>query len=267
MTLQTTDPKSEASAFGHALKAARMSRRMSQLDLAVAADVSSRHVSFLETGRASPSRDMVLQIAEALLLPLGARNRLMQAAGFTDAYPASPLDSAALEPFRAVLTEMMERHAPYPAIVCDRHWNVRDANAPARALLDPFKPQNGDFNLIATLTGDTRAAQLIENLPEMMREMQARLRLEVIDTPHDSVLRDLLGLLTQAIQRSPAPQSNVPRRPLVPVILNTSAGRLRFLTAVAHFGTNEDVTVRDLRIELFFPADAATRAALHGTPI
>ena len=121
--------------FGTALKAARAGRRVSQLMLSLDAGVSARHLSFLESGRAMPSREMVLTLAEALALPLSARNHLLGAAGFASAYPASPLASEAIAPFRAILSQMMENHAPFPALLCDRHWNVLEASASAAAML------------------------------------------------------------------------------------------------------------------------------------
>jgi transcriptional regulator with XRE-family HTH domain len=171
--------------FAVLLRRLRAGRRMSQLELALSCDASARHVSFLETGRAQPSRTMVLRLAEALLLPLGTRNTLLQAAGFAPVFPASALDSAALAPFRAMLAGMMAGHAPNPALLVDRH-------------------------------------------------------------PH--------------------PAAAAPRRPLVPLILTLAGHRLSFLSAIAHFGTSHDVTVRDLRLELLFPADEITADALAGLP-
>ena len=139
MSLSDTLDRPETGPFAAALRRARAARRMSQLDLALTCDVSARHLSFLESGRARPSREMVLQLAHGLLLPLGSQNALLQAAGFAPVFPASPLDSAALGPFRAVLDEMIARHSPYPALLCDRHWTILDANPTARALLTPLR--------------------------------------------------------------------------------------------------------------------------------
>ena len=132
-------PAAEGDAFAALLRRFRAARRMSQLDLALTCEISARHLSFLETGRAKPSREMVLQIADGLVLPLGSQNALLQAAGFAAVFPASPLESEALGPFRAVLQEMMDRHAPWPAILADRHWRVRSANASASMLLAPLQ--------------------------------------------------------------------------------------------------------------------------------
>lgn len=254
-------PVAENGAFPSLLRRYRSARRMSQLDLALDSNVSARHLSFLETGRAKPSREMVLQISNGLVLPLASRNRLLQAAGFAAAFPASPLDSASLGPFRDVLKEMMDRHAPYPAILCDRHWNMRDANTVAAALLAPLRGETNETSLIRMLTDTPAAEALIANLPEVIHEMRGRIALEALEAGHDPVLQDLLAALDAAGQRHPVSGGAI-RRPLVPLIVNAPGGQLSFLSTIAHFGTSEDVTVRDLRLELLFPADEPTRAAM-----
>jgi transcriptional regulator with XRE-family HTH domain len=254
----TLPPLTEADPFGGLLRRLRAARRMSQLDLALTCGISSRHLSFLETGRAKPSREMVLQLADGLVLPLGDQNSLLQAAGFAAVFPASPLDSEALGPFRMVLQEMMDRHAPWPAILADRHWRVRDTNASALALLAPLQV-GGETSLIRMLTASDAAADLIANLPEVLSELRGRIALEALEAAGDGELASLLAELDAALARHPPVAAT--RRPLVPLELRTPAGKLRFLSTIAHFGTSEDVTVRDLRLELLFPADDATRTA------
>lgn len=257
-----TPPAADSDPFAALLRRYRMARRMSQLDLALDCDVSARHLSFLETGRARPSREMVLQLADGLVLPLSSQNALLQAAGFAPVFPASPLDSEALGPFRAVLQDMMDRHAPYPAILCDRHWDLRDANTTATTLLAPLQAEAGETNLVRMLT-ETRTAQaMIANLAEVIHEMRGRIALEALEAGNDPVLRTLLDALDAASQRHPLPGS-LQRRPLVPLIVNLPDGQLSFLSTIVHFGTSEDVTVRDLRLELLFPADDPTRTVLH----
>jgi len=254
-------PAAEGDAFATLLRRFRAARRMSQLDLALTCEISARHLSFLETGRAKPSREMVLQIADGLVLPLGSQNALLLAAGFAAVFPASPLDSEALGPFRAVLQEMMDRHAPWPAILADRHWRVRGANASAAKLLAPLQA-GGENSLIRMLTDNPVAEAMIANLPEVIHEMRGRIALEALEAGNDPILRELLEALETAGQRRPLPGS-APRRPLVPLVVNAPGGQLSFLSTIAHFGTSEDVTVRDLRLELLFPADDATRTALR----
>lgn len=263
MTARNLTSLPDAGSFSGLLRRYRTARRLSQLDLALTCEISARHLSFLETGRASPSREMVLQLSEGLLLPLGARNSLLQAAGFASVYPASPLTSEALGPFRRVLTEMMDRHAPYPALVCDRHWNVLDASPVAKVLLGALQDNSGETNLIRILTGSRAAEDAILNLAEMLAEMRSRIQLEALEAADDDVLTALLAELEAATARHPLPPGHTPRGPVVPLMLRTTAGELSFLSTIAHFGTSEDVTIRDLRLELLFPADETTRAAMN----
>jgi transcriptional regulator with XRE-family HTH domain len=255
------DLTEQAGDFAAALRKWRRARNVSQLDLALEAGVSARHLSFLETGRARPSREMALALAEALLLPRGARNAFLQQAGFAPAYPVTPLDAGALAPFRAAMTEMMQRHSPFPAMLCNRQWTILDANDPARALLAPLHGALGEMNVIRMLAENPLAAELIVNLGEVLAEMTDRIRLEALEAGDDPVLASLLAALEKARARHPVFGQGM-RRPLVPLIIRTPGPELKFLTAVAQFGTSEDVTIRDLRLELFFPADEATRAAL-----
>jgi transcriptional regulator with XRE-family HTH domain len=262
MTTPLALDRAEVGPFAVALRRFRSARRMSQLDLALTCEVSARHLSFLESGRARPSREMVLQLAQGLLLPLGSQNALLQAAGFAPAFPASPLESAALGPFRAVLDEMIARHAPYPALLCDRHWTVLDANPTARALLEPLHAGAGPMNVVRMLTDSPLAPVAIANYPEVLAEMSARIQLETLEAGDDAVLHDLMAALQAATVIHPHRASNLQRRPLAPVVLRTPDQSLSFLSTIAHFGTSEDVTIRDLRLELLFPADEATRAAI-----
>ena len=247
--------------FASALRRHRISRRLSQLELSLEYGISARHLSFLETGRAQPSRDMVMQLADGLMLPLGTRNALLQAAGFSAAFPASQLDSEALKPFREMLSEMISRHAPNPAMLCDRHWNILEANPAAAALLSGLGNGPGPYNAVRILTDNPAASGTIANLPDVLSEMSARIRLEAMGAGDDDVLLDHLAALESACTRHPVEAAS-PRSPIVPLIVNSPLGQIRFLSTIAHFGTSEDVTVRDLRLELLFPADNATRQAL-----
>lgn len=256
-------PHKRRGPFGIALRQARAARRMSQLDLSLACEISSRHISFLESGRAQPSREMVLRLTSALLLPLAARNSLLQAAGFAPLFPASQLNSAALAPLRAVISEMIARHAPYPAMLIDRHWNVLQANPTAQTLLDALGAGQAPApNLVRMMTESQGAVELIANLGEMISEMLARLELELLHASDDQELAGLLALLHAARIRHPH-VAQVPRRPLVPLEINLGGQKLAFLSSIVQFATSEDVTVRDLRLELLFAADEQTRAALN----
>jgi hypothetical protein len=162
---------------------------------------------------------------------------------------------------------MMARHAPYPALVVDRWWTVLDANQSARMLLGALHDGEGEMNIVRALTNGTRAAETIVNFSEVLAEMLGRIRLEALEAAADprasAQIRDLEDALAR---RPPLPRSHAPRSPLVPLVLRAPGGDLSFISAIAHFGTSEDVTVRDLRLELLFPADDATRAAFASAP-
>ena len=253
----------EAGGFPATLRAWRVARGMSQFELAETVGVSTRHLSFLETGRARPSRDMALALAEGLMAPRAARNAMLLQAGYAPHYPATPLEAEALAPLRAILAQMMDRHAPYPAMLCDRHWTIQDANAPAHALLSALNQGGAEMNVIRMMTDSPQAPDLIVNYAEALAEMHGRIRLEALEAGCDPVLEDLLERIT-ARQKDFPPPAAMARRPLAPLILRSPAGELRFLTTIAHFGTSEDVTVRDLRLELLFPMDETTRVAMGG---
>ncbi len=256
-----------AETFCAELRRLRMARRMSQLDLALTCEVSARHVSFLETGRTKPSRAMVLNLAQGLLLPLGARNRLLLAAGFGPVFPSSALESAALAPFREMLTEMITRHAPNPALICDRYWNLQEANAPAQVFIAALQGDSTQTNLVRLITESPNAPHVIGNRPEVLHDLRARIELEALEACDDPLMREVLSIVTEAATRFPIDRLALARSPLMPLVLNMPNGPMQFLSAIAHFGTSEDVTVRDLRLELFFPADASTRAAMEAAAV
>lgn len=247
--------------FGDMLRSWRRARGVSQLDLALSVGVSSRHLSFLESGRARPSRDMAHMIAGALLMPRSEYNALLLSAGFAPVFPASPLEAEAIAPFRAIIAQMMASHSPNPAMVCDRRWTILDANPVARLLLSALQGAEGEMNVIRMLALNPQAPEFVVNHAEVLAEMSGRIRLEALEAGADPELGELVEMIDHALKAYPATPA-APRRPLVPLILRSPSGPLSFLTAVAHFGTSEDVTVRDLRLELLFPADAATRAAI-----
>ena len=162
-----------AEAFGTLLKSWRNARRMSQLELGIAANVSARHISFLETGRARPSRPMVLILSETLNVPRARRNRLLTAAGFANAYVARSLDDRDMAPVRAALDWTLERHDPYPAIALDRHWTLVATNRCSAAMLAPMGLTVGDSLLDALIDGGP-FADAIENREELARHLAIR---------------------------------------------------------------------------------------------
>lgn len=245
--------------FPEALRHWRLVRRMSQMELALEAGVSTRHISFLETGRARPSRAMVLQLADALMMPRPAHNSLLQQAGYANSYPMTPLDSHLIAPMRDALASMMDKHSPWPAILCDKHWNVIKSNPSAATLLDALRGISHNVNLIRMFASNPVAQSMVTNLDEVRREMLGRIRLEALEAGNDPFLRELEDEVRASLSGR-LPDAERPRRPLVPFAIRYQGQDLSFLTAIAHFGTSDDIVIRDLRLELLFPADDATKA-------
>ena len=258
-TLSTTRP------VGDLLREWRQRRRMSQLHFAVEAEISSKHLSFLETGRSHPSREMVLHLAELLDVPLRERNSLLIAAGFAPMFKEHALNDPALQPARDAVDLVLRGHEPYPAIAVDRHWQLVAANTPANAFMGGVAPAllTPPVNVLRlTLHPDGMAPRIV-NLSEWRSHLLARLRRQ-IEVSADSTLADLLKELTEypapAHTAEPA-SSSVPFA--VPFQLATDAGVLSFISTITVFGTPVDVTLSELALESFFPADSATAAALR----
>lgn len=240
---------------GELLREWRQRRRLSQLDFATDAGVSSRHLSFIETGRALPSREMVLQLAEHLDVPLRDRNVLLVAAGYAPAFSERPLEDlhAANEAVRLVL----KGHEPYPALAIDRHWNLVAHNAafpPFLAGMPPFLVKAPVNVMRLTLHPEGFSSRIV-NLPEWRSHLLERLRRQVSSTG-DPVLVELLKEVTaygRDEQTKPAYGGMV-----VPLRLSTPMGVLSLFSTTMVFGTPQDVTLAELAIESFFPVDAAT---------
>jgi transcriptional regulator with XRE-family HTH domain len=249
-----------AQVFGDLLRDWRRERRMSQLDLGLAANVSARHIAFLETGRAAPSRSMVLQLAETMQVPRADRNGLLTAAGFAQAYRQRTMDDAELAPIRAAVTWTLERHDPYPAMALDRHWVVTAANVSATRMLSALGASVG-ASLLDVLTQFEMVRVAFDNWPDVARYFLARLRVESAQLGGDAVIDAAIQVLAAevaAFSASPARELTA----VMPTRLNFNGRVLSFFSTIAQFGTAEDIALADLRIELMFPADADTRAFL-----
>lgn len=248
--------------FGTLLKSWRGQRRLSQLDLSLAANVSARHISFLETGRARPSKSMVLALAESLEVPRATRNVLLQSAGFSRAYVQRDLAAEEMAYVRSAIDWMLERHNPYPGIALDRHWNLLQANACAASLMAPMQLNLGDSLLEAMLDGPF--ADALENREEILRHMLARLRTEISHLGGDAVLEAAAEKL--AAQLPPeAPPVAIPMPAVLAARYRLNGMTLAFFSTISAFGSTEDIALADVRIELMFPADEGTRAALAAT--
>jgi transcriptional regulator with XRE-family HTH domain len=249
---------------GSLLREWRRRRRLSQLELAAEAEISQRHLSFLESGRARPSRDMVLRLAEQLDIPLRERNRLLLAAGFAPRYGERPLDDPSLAAAREAVRLVLKGHEPNPAIAIDRHWHLVDANAAVAPLLaevrDPalLRPP---VNVLRLSLHPGGLAPRIVNLHEWRGHLLERLRRQV-DATGDAVLAEL----ERELRPYPSGPRTQPLRETKPAAiahpLKLRAGRdvLTFISTTTVFGSPLDVTLSELAIESFFAADEETMA-------
>lgn len=255
-----------ALAVGDHLREWRQRRRMTQLDLACEAEISTRHLSFVETGRSHPSREMVLRLAERLEIPLREQNLLLVAAGFAPVYPQRALDDPALAGARRAVELILAGHEPYPALAVDRRWNLVAANrmvAPLMAIADADLRQP-PVNVLRLALHPRGLAPRIENLHEWRAHLLERLRREA-DLTADRGLADLLTelsaypILDRGRIRSPAGEfAGI----AVPFQLSTAQGVLSFYSTTTVFGTAVDVTLSELTLETFFPADPETAEAV-----
>ena len=247
---------------GDLLREWRQRRRLSQLDLAVAANVSSRHLSFVETGRSRPTSEMILHLAEHLDVPLRDRNALLLAGGYAPAYPERGLAEPELQAVQAALKQVLAGHEPCPAVVVNRWWELVDAN-PGIALFT----RNAHPGLLAPPVNVLRLslrpegmAPRIVNLPEWRAHVLTRLHRQAQATG-DQRLTDLHDELTAypGGQHQPPPATDV----VVPLRYRSDQGELSFISLTTILGTPMDVTVEELAIESFYPADDTTAAALR----
>lgn len=241
--------------FPQQLRNWRQTRRLSQLNLAMAADVSARHISFLESGRARPSRNMITHLGSVLDLPLAATNGMLLAAGFAPRYARTALDAEAMAPIARALSWTLERHAPYPGIALDRTWTIKQMNKPAQAIFAGLGVGAGD-SLLDLVTGDM-LPKMIENWPTVAHASGMRLRAESAAAGGDR----RLDAAADHLLAQPAPDS-MPTGPTIPTIYRFGDTRLSLLGMISAFSSVNDETLDDLRLELFFPADAATEAFL-----
>jgi transcriptional regulator with XRE-family HTH domain len=246
--------------FGDLLKGWREQRRLSQLDLGLAANVSARHISFLETGRAKPSRSMVLQLSETMQVPRASRNVLLSAAGFADAYRSRDLSTADMAPIRAAIAWTLERHDPFPALALDRHWTVVNTNKSAAHILSAVGIAAGD-SLLDALTHQSALRAALENWPEVRQHLLARLRVESAQLGGDTRLDGAAALLAREQMRVDHDTAGI-LSVVIPARYRFGGAVLSLFSTIAQFGTAEDIALADLKIELMFPADEMTRAAL-----
>lgn len=254
--------------FGHHLRHWRQHRRLSQLDLAQDAEISTRHLSYVETGRAAPSREMVLRLADRLQVPLRERNTLLVAAGFAPMYRQRSLDDPEMALARQAVQRVLQGHEPYPALAVDRHWNLLAHNALVPLLMAGCAPEllAPPLNVLRLSLHPQGLAARIANLRQWRDHLLERLQQQTAATG-DAELQALHDEL--AAYACPPPSPTAPgagaelASVVVPFQLRTEAGLLSFISTTTLFGTPMDVTLQELAVESFFPADAATAQALQ----
>ncbi|MBB5516178.1 transcriptional regulator with XRE-family HTH domain [Rubricella aquisinus] len=244
------------STFGETLKSWRHHRHLSQLDLAGVAEVSARHISFLESGRARPSRGMILRLAQRMNLPHRARNDMLLSAGYAPA--AAPLRAEdALAPVRDAIRWTMERHMPYPAYAIDRHWQIIEMNPAAAHLLGAVGIGLGD-GLVTHLIENAALRDALDNLDEVLRHSLARLRTEAAHFGADPRFDAWIARIAEEVT-----PSDDPLPPIVPSIYRLGDMRLSLFATIGQFGTAEDVALSEVKLELMYPSDEATARQLH----
>jgi transcriptional regulator with XRE-family HTH domain len=252
------------SRVGPLLREWRRRRRMSQLELALEAGVSARHVSFVETGRSQPSRQMVLQLAEQLDVPLRDRNQLLLASGYAPAYGQRGLEEPEMGPVRETLALVLRSHEPYPAIVVDRHWGIVDANRAFRRLTEDAAPRllEPPANVLRLALHPDGVAPRIVNLAQLRAALLRSLARQALSTG-DPALAALHDELCELTGGHPSSDDAAADEIAVPLRIRSSGEILSFISTITTFGRAADVTVAELSIESFYPTDATTVAALH----
>jgi transcriptional regulator with XRE-family HTH domain len=250
--------------FGDLLRVWRQRRHLSQLQLATSAGLSARHLSFVETGRSRPSRELLLHLAEHLEVPLREQNAMLVAAGYAPVFPEHDLDAPAMGAVREALAQLLDAHEPYPAVVVDRHWNLVLANSALGLLADLVSPEllAPPVNVVRVSLHPDGLAPHVRNLEEYSAHVLGRLRRQV-EITGDPILGELLDEVTG--------YAGVPRLAhhddeigvVLPLRLGTPDGDVSLFTTIATFGAPLDVTLSELAIEAFYPADAETAALLR----
>jgi transcriptional regulator with XRE-family HTH domain len=267
-TTLRSEPAARAG-LGDLLREWRKRRHQSQLALALEAGISQRHLSFVESGRAQPSRDMVLLLAEHLDIPLRERNRLLNAAGFAPVFPEHALDDPALDAARRAIERVLEAHEPYPALAIDRRWNLVAANRAVAPLVATAAPAllAPPVNVLRLSLHPDGLAPRIANLVQWRTYLLQRLQRECEltgDVAMRALLDELRGYAHPAGLENSAPSiAHADERVFVPLQLMTDAGVLSFISTTTVFGTPVDVTVSEIALECLFPADDATAEFLR----
>jgi transcriptional regulator with XRE-family HTH domain len=253
--------------IGRIIRSRRVSRGKSQLHLALDAGISSRHLSFVETGRSNPSREMVVTLAEALEVPLRERNVWLEAAGYAALYRETPLDSPSMSEIRVALGYILDAHGPNPAFAFNRRYDIVMRNDAARRLLSFFAPEwRGPDNLLEMLLFRDGLRDSVEHWAERAAYGIDHVKRELSGTPNDASDEAFLRRLVAAERELPpsGKGAGVPSSAIVvPMRLRRAGTYVEFFTAVTTLGTPLDITLQELRIETYFPATASSRDAFQ----
>lgn len=254
----------QVATLGEQLREWRTRRRMSQMDLALDTEISTRHLSFIETGRSKPSAQMLGRIADCLEVPHRARNAMLLAAGYAPDYQERPLDSPEMAGMRAIVEHVLKGHEPYPALAVDRHWNMIAANEAIAILIEQVSPAllAPPVNVLRIALHPDGLAPQIANYGEWHAHILHRIDLQIeasADAGLIALREELAGYAVEANDNDSRHVSSI----AVPLVLDTIAGQIRFVSTVTIFGTPVDITLSELAIEAFFPADAESAALLQ----
>lgn len=251
--------------FGELLREWRGRRRLSQMELSLNSNISTRHLSFVETGRSQPSRETVVRLAETLEVPLRERNTMLLAAGYAPLYAQRPLDSREMEPARKAIDRFLRAHEPYPALVMDRRHDIVAANDALEALTAGCAPWLLEApNATRLALHPEGMAPRIVNLPEWGAHLISRLRREAANSG-DPALDQLRAEVESfpGVLGGESPVAEVPPTEiLVPLRLHDGEEELAFVSTVSTFGTALEITLSELSIEAFYPANARTATRL-----
>jgi len=252
--------------FGRLLRQWRAQRRLSQLALAGNAQISSRHLSFLETGRAAPSREMILKLSEELQIPMRQRNALLAAAGYAAIYPERPLDDPRLEAVGGIVRTVLTAHEPNPAMAIDHRWNIVAMNRTLPVLIRDVDPalQGPPLNALRITLHPGGLAPRIINFQQWRAQAIHMLRRRADATADPGLMSLLQEVQGYSYPGTPEPApADAMDEVAIPIRLATPKGNISFLTTTMIFGRPRDVTVSELAIECLFPTDKASASVLR----
>lgn len=265
--ISTNKAYDSTSSFQILMRQWRVNKKLSQLALASLADVSQRHISFLESGKAKPSKKMVLDISEAFQLPLRERNQLLQSAGFAAVFKEHKLNDANMTMVKLALDLLLEHHEPYPAVVVDRNWDLLHTNSAASRLMKSLGVSNevwdqvdssGRKNIYRLTFHPSGMRSFISNWTQLENALLMRLKRESNADPTNGYLRKLIKDMT-LLSNGPSTDCFSPENeslsPVLPMEIKLGEQSLKMISMISAFGTAQDVIAEELRVELFFPAD------------